>query len=107
VAVYCKDRTKFRGTFDARSGATSGTLQGSNGGALGSVYLDSPLIASVSYGGVVASGYAVDVRFNVSRVGPVQVIETIGKGNGSRASDSNDTAIVRGRWRVGYKNSGM
>lgn len=112
VAIYCKRRSGFYGTIEARSGAPSGSLAGSNGYSLGSLYLDSPLIDSLTYRATTSSypkaqGYYVDVRFNVSRRGPMQVIETRGGGNGTRSTTAtNITAVVRGRWRVGYKNSG-
>jgi hypothetical protein len=36
----------------------------------------------------------------------VQVIESFGTGNGTRMRGDNLTAVVRGKWRVGFKNSG-
>jgi hypothetical protein len=111
VAIYCASRRRYLGSITARSGASSAYVA-ANGFHLGSVYTDESLIYAVTVRPTGSVGpnatYQLDVAFNVSQRGQVQVIRTAGGGNGTRtASATNFTAVVRGMWRVGYKASGQ
>jgi len=110
VAVYASDQRNYYGTIEAKAGtATTSVLVSASGYHMGTIFTNSSLITKLLWKDDMKSrngSYLIDVCFNTSRRGPVQVIDSYGTGNGTRSSTAtNLTAVVRGMWRVSRMRS--
>uniref|UniRef100_A0A7S3ND69 Uncharacterized protein n=1 Tax=Aureoumbra lagunensis TaxID=44058 RepID=A0A7S3ND69_9STRA len=99
------------GTVHARAGAPDGSTLSIDARYLGTIawgnvsLAKNATISTAAADGTLAIGDYVEIDSCVSRRAPVQIIRSVGTGNGSITSMDEHTTIIRGSWRVRYRYS--